>query len=94
MSDPSRCPDVPTLQRLLLGQVAVAEADQLEAHFAGCSRCGSTAGGVRAEDTLVEALRGLAAATPAAAREEVHTLIDRLKSLNPQPPVPEPEPTR
>ncbi len=46
------CPDVQTLERLLLGIVTGPQAEQLEEHIAVCPRCVATAQSLKAEDAL------------------------------------------
>jgi hypothetical protein len=78
----SACPDAADLQRLLLGQIRRPDAERLEQHLGQCSRCSSTAMTLRAEDTLVEALRAAAQPPLVESGEEVPDgLIERLKQL-------------
>jgi eukaryotic-like serine/threonine-protein kinase len=77
------CPDARVLERLLLGQIPVADAEPLEAHVAACSRCAARLQQIRADDPLVEALRH----TPVSGYPEntplVQALIPGLKRLRP-----------
>ncbi len=52
------CPSVNDLHRFVLGQTPEAEAEKLERHLAGCSKCLASLADLRSEDTLVEAVRG------------------------------------
>src|SRR6185295_3072297 len=82
MSQAQPCPDVQILERLVLGQLAATEMDALEKHLTQCDRCGATMMSLRAEDTLVEALR--ASARGENKRPElVERLIERMKQQVP-----------
>jgi eukaryotic-like serine/threonine-protein kinase len=77
------CPDLPALERLLLGQTPDPEAEALEIHVSGCARCTAALSRARAVDPLVEAIRPRKPLVSEADRELVRGLIGRLKVLNP-----------
>jgi Leucine-rich repeat (LRR) protein len=77
------CPAVHQWQRLLLGDVSDQEAEQLEQHLARCARCSQSLHGLRAHDTLVEAIRAGGRSEARPRGELVARLIERLKQLGP-----------
>jgi WD40 repeat protein/serine/threonine protein kinase len=50
------CPDAATLERLLLGLAAAAEAERLEGHLASCPTCVARAATLQPQDVLVQAM--------------------------------------
>jgi serine/threonine protein kinase/WD40 repeat protein len=86
MPDPSSCPELAQLERLVLGQVTAAEAEALEAHVLSCPHCSEALGRISAVDPLVEAVQARKPLAPEADRDLVHGLIDRLKVLYPHRP--------
>src|SRR5689334_9030569 len=82
MLTPSSCPDADVLQRFLLGQTSDQESSQLEAHLSTCPNCVQTLHGLKAEDTVVEAMR----VPPLRDDEEkvVEDLIKRMEGLRPR----------
>jgi hypothetical protein len=65
MQSTSACPERDDLARLLLGQVADAEAEVLEQHMSHCQRCLEKTRSLRLDDdTLLEAIRQSAKADP------------------------------
>jgi serine/threonine protein kinase/WD40 repeat protein len=83
MPNLSCCPDAQSLQRLMLGQISGPEGDSLEQHVSECRRCADTLQVLKAEDTLVEAMRAQKAAAEKAENDTVEELIKRLRQ---QPP--------
>jgi predicted Ser/Thr protein kinase len=79
----SPCPDRDTLHRLLLGQVAGPEGEQLAVHLEECGACCASAQNLVAEDTLSEAARVTAGIGDDPEGELVRTLIARLRRLAP-----------
>lgn len=63
------CPDVRTLQQLLLGLLPRELAESLEEHVATCNLCGETLRSLPGEDALVDAVRS--------ARRPVLDAVDR-----------------
>jgi hypothetical protein len=57
MIDAIPCPQAEDLQRFLLGEMEDADAERLELHLSQCRSCVTTAQGLKASDTLVEAMR-------------------------------------
>ncbi len=79
MASTSTCPDRESLTRLLLGQVADAEADVLEQHMGQCEQCLETTRSLRLEnDTLLQAVRTSAKAEPLESDEAADRLIARI----------------
>jgi anti-sigma factor RsiW len=58
MPQTSPCPDPRDLLRFTLGQVPEPEAGPLGQHLLSCPQCADTLNNLRAEDTLIDALRG------------------------------------
>ena len=79
------CPDADVLQRFLLGQTSDQESAELEAHLAACAHCVQTLHGMKAEDTVVEAMRAQAG-TAEAEEAVVESLIERLQRLREEQP--------
>jgi tRNA A-37 threonylcarbamoyl transferase component Bud32 len=79
-SDPG-CPSGDLLERLVLGCVPGPQAEELERHVLSCSRCAATLAGLRADDTLVAALREARHAPPPPAAELADAMIPWLKRL-------------
>ena len=77
------CPDVRVLERLLLGQIAAADANPLEEHVSTCSRCADTLHKIRVDDPLVNALRHTPEPIGLEQTEFVEALIPCLKRLRP-----------
>src|SRR4051794_20778122 len=65
---------------LLLGRTPEPEAGRLESHLEGCNRCLGAVRTLRAEDALVEAVRGLRGARDRPEDEAVRALIERLQA--------------
>ena len=51
------CPEQPILEKILLGQLKGAEAEQWEEHVSNCTRCAETLAGLDADDLLTAHLR-------------------------------------
>jgi len=77
------CPKTPVLERLLLGRIAAAEADALEAHVASCSHCAHELDMLRADDPLVQAVRQVRDSAPSPDDEVIAAMIPWLKRLRP-----------
>lgn len=58
MSQLGNCPSVNDWRNFVLGHTSEDEAEQLEAHLAGCKECLGIVHGLRTEDALVTAVRG------------------------------------
>src|SRR5262245_51327414 len=56
------CPSPKDLRELLLGQLPDEQSDGLEKHLSKCPPCAQTVESLKLDDTLVQALRGGAAA--------------------------------
>src|SRR5260370_32292775 len=61
---PSVCPDSPTLQSLLLGQLFDPDSERWEVHLEGCSTCVTSAATMTLLDPLGRAVRQAAAGPP------------------------------
>ncbi|MCA9013070.1 MAG: zf-HC2 domain-containing protein [Planctomycetaceae bacterium] len=73
------CPDLETLELLLLGKLPFEQREQLEAHLMNCQSCASTASTVAATDALTDALR---TARPINGDEDIlFEVIERGKQL-------------
>ncbi len=86
MTTNPRCPDQPTLERLLLGQLHGAEAEQWEEHLSECGRCVNALAGLGGDDPLT---RDLCRSRPDAGSQQdtvVLELIGTLKQLVPPAP--------
>src|SRR5262245_47046230 len=78
----SACPDARQWQRLLLGEYPDHDAEQMEQHLAGCSRCLETVRGLPVEhDTMIEAMRAQPTPPDPDASQTVERLIGRLKGM-------------
>src|SRR5262249_45925236 len=77
------CPNLDDFRRYALGQAPEPEADQLAQHLAGCPHCLERVQTLKAEDTLVEAVRGRAVPIEPAENTVVEGLIRRLKDQRP-----------
>src|SRR5947209_5280801 len=75
------CPDAASLERFLLGRLQAGERDQLEEHLLTCAACSSAVQVVKAEDTLVEAVRLLAGCEAMPETPVVCDLIERVRRL-------------
>jgi len=79
---PAPCPSHDDLQHFSLGRVPEGQALRLEEHLARCPTCLETIQGLRAEDTLVEAVRVQAASREKLpGGEAVVRTIGRLRGL-------------
>src|SRR5689334_17043121 len=83
MSPVIACPDQDTLHRLMLGQLAGPETDQLAQHLEQCDRCAGVARTLRAEDTLVEAARVRVTLFDGLQEHKVRGLVERLRRQGP-----------
>src|SRR5208337_4309023 len=86
MSSASLCPDVQQLQRLLLGRLPNDVRANLEEHVLHCRQCTALLPTVKADDTLVEALRAGARLALQPADRDVEALMSRLRKLRPAVP--------
>src|SRR5437016_3443758 len=75
------CPSEQILARLLVGELAQTEAEDLAEHLEQCDCCVATVGSLKADDTLIEAARAHRATRPDPDDGVVRTLIDRLAEL-------------
>jgi hypothetical protein len=78
----SSCPKPDDLERFLLADLPEDDADRLLAHVSHCSSCSQTAGSLKAEDKLTEAMHWVRATSdnvPVSAL--VETLMARLSGL-------------
>lgn len=78
------CPDVPALERFLLGRIAGPEAEQLDEHIGECRHCADRLRTVRAEDLLVQTMRVAREVTPPPAAERLQTLVAMMRCLRPR----------
>src|SRR5262245_17474325 len=83
MNSSSNCRQPEDLQRFLLGQLAAADAEQVQKHLTACPRCLDTISHLQASDTLVDAFRAQAQAAAPVEAEAVARLINRLGGLSP-----------
>ncbi len=81
MSRPTVCPDGPSLQRFLLGQMPEPEAEQLEQHVQHCTSCGASLEALKGRDTLTETIRNQQTVPDATEQGMVDGLVQRLKEL-------------
>ncbi len=79
------CPDVPTLERFFLGQIAEPELGDLVGHLEGCSRCLATLQTLQPQDTLAQTAASLAHYTDPAADALVQRLMTMLRQRPPSP---------
>jgi serine/threonine-protein kinase len=84
MSGRSLCPGRQELEQLLLGQVAEAEAEELERHFGQCEGCLRAARSLGTDDPLVTVVRASSHAARTDDTEVPTILIDRLRGLRQQ----------
>jgi eukaryotic-like serine/threonine-protein kinase len=77
--DLRKCPEVTSLQRLLLGTLGTADTEQLENHIAQCDHCGRSLDTLMREDNVLHLLSS--SATGSTPTNHVQTLIERLKNL-------------
>src|SRR4051812_13193074 len=80
------CPDSPTLQCLLLGQLADPDGERWEAHLERCPTCIATAASLTVLDSLGREVRQAAAGPPVliippAELPVIDTLAERARSL-------------
>jgi WD40 repeat protein/tRNA A-37 threonylcarbamoyl transferase component Bud32 len=78
------CPDAAALEHFLLGHATAEQAEQLEAHVAGCARCTQSLRGLRAIDELVGAMREAGTQPVAPCVDAAAALIPWLKRLRPK----------
>jgi WD40 repeat protein/serine/threonine protein kinase len=78
---PATCPSPHDLQRYALGQVAEAEAREVEAHLQRCDRCLASLSTLRGRDTLLDAVRAQARRPAPPDDPTVTGVIGRLKAL-------------
>ena len=81
MPRPSVCPDAPSLQRFLLGQLPEPEAEELEQHVQQCSSCGAALEVLKSHDTLTESIRNQGTIPDGTEQGVVDGLVQRLKEL-------------
>jgi Leucine-rich repeat (LRR) protein/tRNA A-37 threonylcarbamoyl transferase component Bud32 len=83
MTQPSLCPSAHDLEQFLAGRLAVAQSEELAAHFLDCPHCLETAHNLlKAGDTLSDSLRGQSGAG-LPNNSQLRELIQRLKALPP-----------
>jgi hypothetical protein len=76
------CPPGKTLHDFILGHLSDEDSSVVEMHLVGCSACLRTVAAIRAEDTLVTAIRqGKETPCPEPEVDVVQSLIDRLQHL-------------
>jgi serine/threonine protein kinase len=81
----SCCPDQPTLEKLLLGQLAGTEAVQWEEHLSQCSHCTNILCDLKMHDLLTESLRRARPSGGSVHDDHVvRDLIGQLRNLLPQ----------
>ena len=83
MSQLGNCPSVNDWRNFVLGHTSEDEAEQLEAHLAGCKECLGIVHGLRTEDALVTAVRGQSGADEPES-VVVTALIARLEAQRPR----------
>ena len=81
------CPDVATLERLVVGNVTPQEAESLEEHLALCERCQACLGRLEVSDPLVERLRGSEAIAAQLPQGEVLEALMRRLRETPMAPI-------
>ncbi len=74
----AHCPDLPTLQTLLLGKIRCTERTSLEEHLLHCDHCVAQAEALLLDDELLEISRG-ATPVPNHDPEMLSALIQRIK---------------
>src|SRR5688572_23415536 len=77
------CPGQDELTQFVLGQIPDSECQYLEEHLSHCHRCGDTIHHLKAEDTLVDAVRTQAAVIDEPESQVVEDLIRRLSCRGP-----------
>jgi hypothetical protein len=77
------CLSAEDLQQYLLGQAPETDGARIEQHLRQCRRCLDTIQALKAEDTLIEALRSQGPAALKADPEALKQRIDRLCQLHP-----------
>ena len=85
MPNSTPCPDVPVLQRLMLGQVPGLQGERLVRHLKACSRCVAVVQSLPAEHALVEAARIRAQDAEGPDNDRLRDLIEQLALLVPWP---------
>ena len=85
MPNSTPCPDVPVLQRLMLGQVPGLQGERLVRHLKACSRCVAVVKSLPAEHAVVEAARIRAQAAEGPDNDRLGDLIEQLALLVPWP---------
>ena len=75
------CPDAPTLKKIALGDLSLADADGLLEHLANCSDCATRLGSIAAEDALVDAVRSREPTASQPEREAVRSLLEKVRGL-------------
>jgi WD40 repeat protein len=81
MADPSSCPPEQDLQQLLFGHLSDSEAERLELHLLGCSRCVRVMRDMKDEGELLASLRTGQVGTRIPQDEEVEKLTQRVAAL-------------
>src|SRR5262245_3234129 len=77
----SVCPDAAALRRLLIGEAPDNEAEQLERHLLGCSRCVEIMRAVQADSKLLEALRKVPNGEGVPQDGAIEELVRRMREL-------------
>jgi serine/threonine protein kinase len=77
------CPEQPILEKILLGQLKGAEAEQWEEHVSNCPHCVDTLAGLDANDLLTAYLRKNRTGAKQAPDPVVRPLIEQIKKLLP-----------
>jgi serine/threonine protein kinase len=77
------CPTHELLHRLMLGQLPLAQSEDLAQHLEECPQCTNVARTIRAEDTLIEAARARTTEVDGPNKEALHRLLERLRRLGP-----------
>jgi hypothetical protein len=90
---PVDCPDQPTLENILLGRLAGAEAEKWEEHLAHCPRCPASLGLLDREDALTVGLRRAQPRDGSGQDPIVKDLIGQLRGLLPRTPASDETPT-
>src|SRR6266702_7049725 len=86
MAEVCTCPDVCTLERLVVGKVSPGEAESLEEHLTLCERCQACLARLEVSDLLVDRLRGSEAI--AALLPQGQVLDALMRQLRETPPAP------
>src|SRR5438067_1258627 len=82
MSIAISCPEPRELEEFMLGKVSDATARRIEQHLAECGECSQTVGELKADDTLVAAMREQREMAPEPEEAIIDALIDRVSSLS------------